>query len=71
VGGRADRVAHVVQGVEDRHQVVARAGIYLLAQVATGPAARAAVDRIAATLPRVLRTSFLERGRLASAASRA
>jgi hypothetical protein len=38
---------------------------YLLAQVAPAPAARAALDRMAATLPPDLRPGFLERGRLA------
>jgi tetratricopeptide (TPR) repeat protein len=43
---------------------------YLLAQVAPGQAARAAVDRMAASLPRELRPGFLERGRLARAIAR-
>src|SRR6266545_6330405 len=59
-----------------RHEEAVRAAApvasdYLLAQVATGPAARAAVDRIAAALPRALRPAFLERGRLARATARA
>jgi DNA-binding SARP family transcriptional activator len=44
---------------------------YLLAQVAPGQAARAAVDRMAASLPRALRPGFLERVRLAHATARA
>jgi len=59
-----------------RHEEAVRvaapvASDYLLAQVAAGPAARAAVDRIAAALPRALRPAFLERGRLARATARA
>jgi hypothetical protein len=58
VGGRGQRVAHVVQGVEDRDQVAPPAQ------------ARAAVDRIAAALSPALRPGFLERGRLVVALGR-
>jgi tetratricopeptide (TPR) repeat protein len=39
---------------------------YLLAQVAGGPLARAALDRMAAALPPELRPAFMDRGRLAA-----
>jgi predicted ATPase len=48
-------------------QVVAPVGSdYLLAQVAGGPLARAALDRMAAALPPELRPAFMDRGRLAA-----
>jgi ATP/maltotriose-dependent transcriptional regulator MalT len=53
--GRREQAARVAGPVAD----------YLLAQVAPAPAARAALDRMAAALPPDLRPGFLERGRLA------
>jgi len=48
-------------------QVAAPVGSdYLLAQVAGGPLARAALDRMAAALPPELRPAFMDRGRLAA-----
>jgi len=49
---------------QEAAQVAAALGSdYLLAQVAPGPAARAALDRLAAALPAELRAAFLARGR--------